>query len=103
MVVQGRCGGFYLLLITREFMTVKCRPFYLQRELTAVIITAVYVPPSANGKEAMAELYSGISEQKTDHPNAFFIVARDFNQASLKSVLPRFYQHVNIVTRGRTH
>lgn len=32
-----------------ELLTVKCRPFYLPRELTAVIITAVYVPPSAKG------------------------------------------------------
>ncbi|KAK0141960.1 RNA-directed DNA polymerase from mobile element jockey [Merluccius polli] len=83
-----------------EFMTVKCRPFYTPRELTAVIVTAVYVPPSANCKEAMAELYTNISETQTDHPDAFFIIAGDFNQASLKSVMPKFYQHVNIATRG---
>lgn len=27
-----------------EFMTVKCRPFYVPRELAAISITAVYVP-----------------------------------------------------------
>ena len=83
-----------------ELMTVKCRPFYMPRELTAVIITAVYVPPSANVKMAMAELYNNISEQQLVHPDALFITAGDFNQASLKSVLPKFYQHVNIATRG---
>lgn len=31
-----------------ELLTVNCRPFYLPREFTVVIITAVYVPPSAN-------------------------------------------------------
>lgn len=31
-----------------EFLTVKCRPFYLPCELTTVFITAVYVPRSAS-------------------------------------------------------
>ena len=31
-----------------EAMSVVCRPFYLPRELTVVIITAVYIPPDAN-------------------------------------------------------
>lgn len=48
----------------------------------------------------MSELYNIISEQQKTYPDAFFIAAGDFNQASLKSVLPRFYQHVNIATRG---
>ena len=29
-------------------MSVVCRPFYLPRELTVVIITTVYIPPDAN-------------------------------------------------------
>ncbi len=28
-----------------EFMVVKCRPFYLPREFTAIVIVAVYIPP----------------------------------------------------------
>lgn len=31
-----------------EYMSVRCRPFFLQRELTVAIITAVYIPPDAN-------------------------------------------------------
>ncbi|KAL0159475.1 hypothetical protein M9458_043200 [Cirrhinus mrigala] len=31
-----------------EFMFVKCRPFYLPREFTAIVIVAVYIPPCAN-------------------------------------------------------
>ncbi len=30
-----------------EFHTLLCRPFWLQREFTAIIITAVYIPPSS--------------------------------------------------------
>ncbi len=33
-----------------EFMVVKCRPFYLPREFTAIVIVAVYIPPCANAK-----------------------------------------------------
>lgn len=44
----------------------------------------------------MSELHDNISEQQTKHPKAFFIVAGDFNQARLKSVLPKFYQHVKL-------
>ncbi|KAL0175584.1 hypothetical protein M9458_027914, partial [Cirrhinus mrigala] len=83
-----------------EFMFVKCRPFYLPREFTAIVIVAVYIPPCANPKDALRELYSAISEQQTNNPDGFFIIAGDFNHANLKSVLPKFYQHVNFATRG---
>ncbi len=81
-------------------MFVKCRPFYLPREFTAIVIAAVYIPPCANAKDALRELYSAISEQQTNNPDGFFIIAGDFNHANLKTVLPKFYQHVNFATRG---
>lgn len=84
-----------------EFMTVKCRPFYLPRELAAIFITVVYVPPNADVKQAMGELYKTLSQLQTTNPDAFYIVAGDFNKANLKSVLPNFYQHVTCATRGK--
>ncbi len=45
-------------------------------------------------------MYSAISEQQTNTPTAFFILAGDFTHANLKTVLPKFYQHVNFATRG---
>lgn len=83
-----------------EFMTVICRPFYLPREITLVSITAVYVPPSSNTKEAMSVLYRTISELQSAHPEGCFIIAVDFNQANMKTVLPNFHQHVDCATRG---
>ncbi len=83
-----------------EFMFVKCRPFYLPREFTAIVIVAVYIPPCANAKDALHELYSAINEQQTNNPDGFFIIAGDFNHANLKTGLPKFYQHVNFATRG---
>nr|XP_055074620.1 uncharacterized protein LOC129454148 [Misgurnus anguillicaudatus] len=84
-----------------EFLMVKCRPFYLPREFTAVMVVGVYIPPSANANEALRELYDTISGQQTAHPDGFFIVAGDFNHANLKTVAPKFYQHVNFATRGK--
>ncbi len=81
-------------------MFVKCRPFYMPREFTAIVIVAVYIPPCANAKDALRELYCAISEQQTNNPRRLFIIAGDFNHANLKTVLPKFYQHVNFATRG---
>ncbi|KAK3545720.1 hypothetical protein QTP70_011351 [Hemibagrus guttatus] len=73
-----------------EFVTVRCRPFYLPREFTTAFIFGVYIPPSANAKEALCELYGAISELQNAHPDGLFIFAGDFNHANL----PKFHQHV---------
>uniref|UniRef100_A0A3B5PZ90 Reverse transcriptase domain-containing protein n=1 Tax=Xiphophorus maculatus TaxID=8083 RepID=A0A3B5PZ90_XIPMA len=83
-----------------KLLTVNCRPFYLPREFTVVSITAVYVPPSANTKEAMSVLYRTISELQSSHTEGVFIIAGDFNQANMKTVLPHFNQYVDFPTRG---
>lgn len=65
----------------------KCRPIYLPRDPKAAIFVAAYVTLSADVKDAMDELCSGISELQTIHPCAFYLMMGDFNKASLKSVL----------------
>ena len=87
-----------------EFMIIKCRPFYLPREFTAVLLIAVYIPPTSSSSDrnaALCELYHDISEQQTAHPDGFIIVAGDFNHANLKTVLPKLHQHVNFPTREK--
>ncbi|KAK3537358.1 hypothetical protein QTP70_008788 [Hemibagrus guttatus] len=83
-----------------DFVTVRCRPFYLPRDFTTIFIVGVYIPPRANAKEALCELYGAISELQNAHPDGLFIIAGDFNHANLKSVLPKFHQHVDFATRG---
>ncbi|KAK2919151.1 hypothetical protein Q8A73_003522 [Channa argus] len=83
-----------------EFVTVRCRPFYLPREFTTVFIVGVYIPPSANAKEALCELYVAISDLQNAHPDGLFIIAGDFNPANLRTVLPKLHQHVDFATRG---
>ncbi|KAI5085415.1 hypothetical protein C0J45_23129 [Silurus meridionalis] len=89
---DGDCG--------LEFVTVRCRPFYLPREFTTVYIVGVYIPPSANAKEALCELYGAISDLQNAHPDGLFIIAGDFNHANLKTVLPKLHQYVDFATRG---
>ncbi len=92
-----------------EFHTLLCRPFWLPREFTAIIITAVYItppppppppPPQANTDQAIKELYRNISEQETTHPDAAFIITGDFNKANFRTIAPKYFQHVTINTPG---
>ncbi len=87
-----------------EFMIIKCWPFYLRMEYTAILLIIVYIPPSSNNNnnksEALNELYQHISEQQTAHPNAFLILAGDFNHADLKRVFPKIHQHIDFPTCG---
>ncbi len=83
-----------------EFHTLLCRPFWLPREFTAIIITAVYIPPQANTDQALKELYRNISEQETTHPDAAFIITGDFNKANFRTIAPKYFQHVTINTCG---
>ena len=83
-----------------EHIMIRCRPFYLPREFTSVVLTAVYVPAHADNNTALEELYGVIERTETSRPEAAFIVAGDFNSANMKKVLPKYYQHVSCPTRG---
>ncbi len=83
-----------------EFHTLLYRPFWLPREITAIIITAVYIPPQANTDQALKELYGNISEQETAYPDAAFVVTGDFNKANFRTIALKYFQHITINTRG---
>ncbi len=83
-----------------EFHMLLCRSFWLQREFTAVIIMAFYIPPQANTDQALRELYGNISEQETANPDAAFVVTGDFNKANFRTIAPKYFQHITINTCG---
>ncbi len=83
-----------------EFHMLLCQPFWLPREFTAIIITAAYIPSQANTDQALKELYGNMSEQKTMHPDAAFVVTGDFNKANFRTIAPKYFQHITINTRG---
>ena len=72
-----------------EYLTVRLRPFYLPRELQCIIVSAVYIPPSANEEAALKELHGSISEHDNSYPDAAFIILGDFNHCNLRKYIPK--------------
>lgn len=65
-----------------------------------MLIITVYIPPGANARVALSELYGAISNLV--HPDGFFIVTGYFNHVNLKRLLPKFHQHVDFATNAKT-
>ena len=82
-----------------EHLTLKCRPFYLPREFSSITITAVYIHPHANTKEALDDLNVIVSKYEESDPDTASIILGDFNQANLRTVLPNFHQVITCPTR----
>ncbi len=83
-----------------EHLSIICRPFYLPREFSSTVVTAVYIPPQADSSLALSKLHDELSGYINIHPDAAYIVAGDFNKANLKKVIPNFHQHISCPTRG---
>ncbi|XP_060696811.1 uncharacterized protein LOC132825498 [Hemiscyllium ocellatum] len=83
-----------------EYLMVKCCPPCLPQEFTSAIIIAVYIPPDAEVKNALHEIYITTNSLEMEYPEALFIVIGDFNQANLTNVLPKYHQHITCPTRG---
>lgn len=58
-----------------ELETVLCRPFYLLRELTVVLVTTVYIPPNANVSLSLSLLCD--MQRAEGSPQGPFIMAGD--------------------------
>ncbi len=83
-----------------EHLSIICRPFYLPREFSSIVVTSVYIPPQADTSLALSNLHDVLSGYINKHPDAAFIIAGDFNKANLKKVMPNFHQHISCSTRG---
>ena len=57
-----------------------------------MIVTTVYVPPSANAREAEDILSSHAHDVDTSAQDAAKLVTGDFNHCDLKKTLPRYEQ-----------
>ncbi len=77
-----------------EHLSIICRPFYLPREFSSIVVPAVYIPPQADTSLALSKLHDELSGYINKHPDAASIIAGDFNKANLKKVMPNFHQHV---------
>ncbi len=83
-----------------EHLSIICCPFYLPREFSSIVVTAVYIPPQADTSLALSKLHDELSGYINKHPDAACIIAGDFNKANLKKVIPNFHQHISCPTRG---
>ncbi|XP_078073114.1 cadherin-7-like [Mustelus asterias] len=72
-----------------EYPTLKCRPYYLPREITSVILMVVYIPPHAGVKITLDKIFPITNSLETKHPEASFIMAGDFKPFSTLSVFSR--------------
>ncbi len=106
MINRKWCDPWNISILSRsclphlEHLSIICRPFYLPREFSSIVITSVYIPPQADTSLALSNLHDVLSEYNNKHLDAAFIIAGDFNKANLKKVLPNFHQHISCPTRG---
>ncbi|KAI4883365.1 hypothetical protein NFI96_001066 [Prochilodus magdalenae] len=82
-----------------EYLIISCRPRWLPREISGVIVTTMYIPPQADTDLALGKLYEAVNRQETARLEASCIVG-DFNKANFRKVAPKFVQHVSCSTRG---
>ncbi len=88
-----------------EFHMFLCRPLWLPREFTSIIITDVCIPPQVNTDQALKELYGNISEQETVHPDCLctqiaLVVTGHFTKANFRTIAPKYFQHITINKRS---
>ena len=83
-----------------EYLCITCRPFYLPREFPKIFVTAVYIPPSADIKDAETMLYDVISKIESDNPDAVNIITGDFNSCMFDKSIPNYVQYIHFPTRS---
>lgn len=75
-------------------------PFRLPRKFMAIITTTVYILPQAGTDLELKDLYHILNNLEDVHQAATHIVVGDFNQVTLRKVLPKYFQHIDVNTRG---
>ena len=81
-----------------ELLSVSLRPSYLPREFTNIVITVVYIPPSADKNLAANLVRDNISALQDEKPDSLQIILGDMNRCDLK--VNGFTQQVTCETRN---
>ena len=58
-----------------EYITTKCRPFYLPHDSSSITLTAVYIHPHADTSTAVKDIQNTTSKCENDDPNTLSIAA----------------------------
>ncbi len=80
-----------------------CRSFYLPREISSIIVTAVYIPPQADTDLALSKLHDGLNSYINKHPDAAFIIVGDFNKSNLSRSCRTFIHMYTVQLEDRIH
>ena len=83
-----------------ESLTIGLRPFYLPREFTQILVTAVYIHPKANADNARDQLKATISLIENSHPDAVNLIMGDFNHCKIDDLIPTYTQYIDLPTRN---
>ena len=75
MVKSQCCDPGNISIVSR--LTIMYRPFYRPREFTAVIATAVYIPPQVETDMALSKLHNVLSVYLKKNLDAVIIVTAD--------------------------
>ena len=93
MITQRWCNDTSVLstLCTShiETPTIKCRPYYMPREISSLVLMAVYIPPQAHVPTAVGMLADYVISIENSFPDRHVLVLGDFNHTTLESELPK--------------
>jgi len=84
-----------------EYLTLRCGPYFLPRELQCIIVTVVYIPPSAKEEAALDNLHNMISKHENRYLDSAVIVLGNFNHCNLQKNLPKYHQYVTFPTTDK--
>lgn len=96
---EVKCGGVCIYVSNALCSSSAITGRLCSPDLEFIIFTVVCIPPQANTKLAMAEQYETTTVEFSSR-GFVFVTAGDFNHANLKTVLPRFYQFLDLPVRG---
>ena len=85
-----------------EMLTLSMRPFHLPREFPNIVVSCVYISPSANVTAAAELVASTVISMQAKYPDAPVFITGDFNSCRLGGSLPSFQQYVDIPRRKNT-
>lgn len=86
-----------------ECLWLRLTPAYLPREISSLVIAAVYHPPKApNERQLMDHIAHTVSSIKEKHPHCGIAICGDFNRAKITSLCSKgMKQIVRVPTRGQ--
>ncbi len=85
-----------------EYLFINCKPFYSPREFCSFILTAVYIPPSADVHVAERALAEQVTNVERNFPDSLLIIMGDFNKGNLSRELPKYRQFIKVPTREQS-